>query len=82
MSLVKQYINDGKSFIVESTISGITYLKYAKQAKADGFRTTFIYVSLAGAQLSEERVSKRRRLGGMQYRPITLRGITLVHWSI
>lgn len=64
LSLVKQYINDGKSFIVESTISGITYLKYAKQAKADGFRTTFICVSLAGAQLSEERVSKRRRLGG------------------
>ncbi|MGF1461892.1 MAG: AAA family ATPase [Maricaulaceae bacterium] len=64
LSLVKQYIDEGKSFIVESTISGTTYLKFANQARADGFRTTFIYVGLDSAQLSGERVSKRVGLGG------------------
>lgn len=64
LSLVKQYIEEGKSFIVESTISGNTYLKYAKKARDDGFRTTFIYVGLNSAQLSAERVSKRVGLGG------------------
>ncbi|PCI47122.1 MAG: Zeta toxin family protein [Oceanobacter sp.] len=64
LSMVKRYIEEGRSFVAESTISGSTYLKYTKQARECGFRTTFIYVGLSSAQLSGERVSKRVGLGG------------------
>lgn len=36
----------------------------AAQAKASGFRTTFIYVGLSSAELSAERVGRRVGLGG------------------
>lgn len=62
--MVKRCIDDGRSFIVESTISGSTYIKYAKQAAQDGFRTTFIYVALNSPELSAARVAKRIGLGG------------------
>lgn len=64
LSLVKRCVDEGRSFIVESTISGSIYLKYANQARKDGFRTTFIYVGLSSASLSVERVEKRIGLGG------------------
>jgi len=64
LTLVKRCIDEGQSFIVESTISGSTYIKYAAQARQDGFRTTFIYVGLNSANLSAERVAKRIGLGG------------------
>ena len=62
--LVKQHIEEGKSFVVESTISGSSYIKYAKQARNVGFRTTLVYVGISSAKLSASRVSKRVSLGG------------------
>lgn len=64
VELVKQHIENEQSFMVESTISGSTYLKYARLAKAAGFRTTFIYVCLKSADMSAERVAKRVAMGG------------------
>lgn len=64
LDLVKNYVNQGQPFLIESTISGSTYPKYAAQAKLKGFRTTFIYVALRSAELSYQRVSKRVALGG------------------
>ena len=64
LMLVKRCIDEGQSFIVESTISGSTYLKFAHQARHNGFRTTFIYIGINGVKLSEERVAKRVELGG------------------
>jgi len=50
--------------MVESTISGLTYLKYANMAKEAGFRTVFIYVALNNADMSAQRIEKRVGLGG------------------
>lgn len=64
LETVKRHLRDGQAFLVESTISGTTYLKFAAQARANGFRTTFIYVGLSSAELSAERVARRVGLGG------------------
>lgn len=61
---VREHIENRSSFLVESTISGSTYLKYAIKAKEAGFRTTFIYIGLESPALSSTRVSERVRLGG------------------
>ena len=50
--------------MVESTISGLTYLKYCNMAKNARFRTVFIYVALSSADISAQRVAKRVDLGG------------------
>ncbi len=64
LDLVKHHIHDGQPIIVESTISGSTYLKLAEFAKDVGFRTVFIYVALESREMSAERVAKRVKLGG------------------
>lgn len=64
LELVKKYIDSQQSLMVESTISGSTYLKYARMANEAGFRTVFIYVSLSSANMSAERVAKRVGMGG------------------
>jgi predicted ABC-type ATPase len=53
-----------RSFAVETTLSGHTYLRMLQNAKARGFRTHLVYVGLANAELSIERVRIRVRLGG------------------
>jgi predicted ABC-type ATPase len=64
LDLVNGHIRDGQPVMVESTISGSTYLKMVETAKDGGFRTVFIYVALKSAELSAERVAKRVSLGG------------------
>lgn len=64
IELVNKHIVDKQSFMVESTISGKAYLKYAELAKSAGFRTVFIYVALSSPEISVERVAKRVSLGG------------------
>ena len=46
LELVNRYIQENQGFVVESTVSGLTYLKYVKMAEDAGFRTVFIYLAL------------------------------------
>lgn len=64
VSLIHQKLNARESLLVESTISGQTYLRFAKLAKELGYRTVFIYVALDSANMSADRVKKRVKLGG------------------
>jgi predicted ABC-type ATPase len=64
IKLVRQCLSDGTELLVESTISGSVYLKYARLAKEAGFRTVFIYIALDSPQRSAERVSSRVLVGG------------------
>lgn len=61
---VQLCIERQEPFIVESTISGRTYLKYLKQAKESGFKTILIYVGLSNAETSVKRVKARVSEGG------------------
>lgn len=65
---VQQYIRRQQSFIVESTISGRVYLAYLKQAEENGFKTIIIYVALASAEMSAQRVEMRVAAGGHNVR--------------
>ena len=71
LELVKGHIGEGRSLMVESTISGLTYLKYFKMAKEASYRTVFIYVALSSAELSAERVAQRVHLEGTIFLPKT-----------
>lgn len=64
ISLVRSYIDGGRPFLVESTISGRSYLRYAQVATEAGFRTIFIYIALRSPELSAQRVAQRVRSGG------------------
>lgn len=61
---VRDSIEAGVSFVVESTISGRLYLKYAKQARQAGFRTLLVYMGLETPELSAKRVALRVEKGG------------------
>ncbi len=61
---VRECIGSGHSFAVESTISGNSYLRYASNAKAAGFRTVLVYIALSSPSLSTERVKIRVSKGG------------------
>jgi len=64
IKLIREYIDARNSFLVESTISGSLYLKYAQRAKDAGYRTILIYIALDSAVLSAQRVQDRVAKGG------------------
>jgi len=66
-------LNAGASFAVETTLSGNTYLRMARGAKALGYSTAMIYVGLANVDLSICRVQRRVELGGHSVPEIDIR---------
>lgn len=64
LQFIDQALNDKRSFVVESTISGRVYLNYLKKAKEAGFRTILIYVFLDSIEKSKQRVQERVDRGG------------------
>lgn len=61
---VKLCIKANQSFIVESTISGRTYLRYLSLAKKAGFKTILVYVCIPSSSVSAQRVKQRVKQGG------------------
>lgn len=57
-------LNDNKSFIVETTLSGKYLVKYIKQAQSNGFEVEMIYLFLAKPESNISRVSNRVLNGG------------------
>jgi len=55
---------NGESFIVETTLSGKTYLHMAKRAQTLGYTFVFIFVGTSGVQINIERVHRRVLKGG------------------
>lgn len=53
-----------KSFIYETTASGVTHLRLLQTAKKQGFKITTIFIGLASAELSYLRVQQRVNEGG------------------
>jgi predicted ABC-type ATPase len=59
-----QCLEQARSFAVETTLSGHTYLRMLQLAKDRGFATHLLYVGLNSPELSLERVRIRVGLGG------------------
>jgi predicted ABC-type ATPase len=64
-----QLINDQKSFAFETTLSGLAYLRFIRQAKAKGFTVVFFFVHLNSYQLAQSRVVFRVGRGGHNIPP-------------
>ena len=61
---LSEKIKKKKSFIYETTASGVTHFKLLKAAKKQGFKITTIFIGLASAELSHLRVQQRVNEGG------------------
>lgn len=59
-----QLIGENKSFSFETTLSGLTYINFIKNARENGYGITFFFVYLNSVELAIERVAIRVSKGG------------------
>ncbi|WP_373796731.1 zeta toxin family protein [Neisseria dentiae] len=64
LKLFQTALNNGISFSMESTLSGVSVLRRMQQAKDKGFHVILNYIGLVSADLHIERVQSRIRSGG------------------
>ena len=57
-------IHENKSFAFETTLSGLSYLKFIKMAKLKGYDVVFFFLWLNSAELAIQRVAARVAKGG------------------
>lgn len=62
-------ISEKKSFAFETTLSGLAYLKFIRQAKESDFDVVFFFVHLNSYQLARSRVVFRVKNGGHNIPP-------------
>lgn len=53
-----------ESFLVETTLSGNTYLRMMREAKVLGYRTSFYFVGTTSVEINLRRVAQRVNKGG------------------
>jgi len=61
---IRQLIGVRKSFAFETTLSGLTYLKFIKMAKLFGYDITLCFIWLNSMELAKDRVAVRVNKGG------------------
>jgi predicted ABC-type ATPase len=66
-------VSQGESFLVESTLSGLSYKNRLSYLKELGYRIEMIYIWLPNADFAVKRVAQRVRLGGHDVPEQTIR---------
>jgi len=61
---IDRMLDSGKSFVLESTISGNYHKRVLTEAKGRGYEVTMYYVFLDSSYLNLERIKNRVALGG------------------
>lgn len=61
---MRTLISQGRSFALETTCSGKSYLRVLEQCKLDGWRITLLYFWLPSPEAAVERVARRVSQGG------------------
>jgi len=61
---IHEAIRRGKTFGLESTISGLTYVRLLREAQAHGYMVKLFYLWLPSADVAVRRVRERVRKGG------------------
>jgi predicted ABC-type ATPase len=69
----KALVKRKETFALESTLSGLTYLRLLKEAKRQGFRTYIHYLWLPSTAVAIRRVHERVRKGGHNVPAIDIR---------
>jgi predicted ABC-type ATPase len=59
-----EFIIKGKDFAFETTLSGLSYLKFVNTAKTKGYTIVLFFVFLSGFELAQQRVTIRVSKGG------------------
>lgn len=64
MIAAEEYLQKRISFVVETTLSGGTYLRMMREAKCLGYRTRLFYIGTESIEINLERVKQRVSKGG------------------
>lgn len=64
LKLQNRYLNEGESFLLETTFSGKRELKILQKAKENGFKVNLVFVGLPDARRNIKRVVRRVADGG------------------
>jgi predicted ABC-type ATPase len=62
--LKRKSLKERRSFAIETTLSGVSYLRDARAAKSQGWNLGLTYIGLSTPELAIKRVQRRRRNGG------------------
>jgi len=69
----QELLKAGRSFSIETTLSGRTLLRFARSAQQDGWKIGLVYVGLRSSKQAIERVRQRVALGGHHVPPEDVR---------
>lgn len=61
------------SFVIETTLAGVTSARHIQAARAAGFRVTLVYISVEPVELYIRRVNQRVALGGHEVPELDIR---------
>lgn len=61
---IRQCVQQGESFALETTLSGLGYLQHIEQWRLLGYRVSLFFLSLPDAETAIARVAERVRQGG------------------
>jgi predicted ABC-type ATPase len=64
LQMAEDFLSNRQSFLVETTLSGNTYLRMMVRAKALGYTVVLFYVGTANVSINMERVRNRVKKGG------------------
>ena len=70
---IQECIRQGRSFAVETTLSGKNYLQIIKQLKQDNWHIEMLYLYLPSVDLSLQRVAERVQNGGHNIKAIDIK---------
>lgn len=73
INLTRNYLDNGQSFIAETTLSGNNYLRIMDKAKEKGFEISLIYIGINNIDTSINRVQLRVQRGGHNVPPLDIR---------
>jgi predicted ABC-type ATPase len=69
LALIRQALDRGHSFTVETTLAGRTHFRLLREAKARGWQVGIAYVGIDNPETAFKRVEERYRAGGHNVPP-------------
>ena len=64
LRLAREYLEQGRSFSIETTLSGKSYLEMMLSARSRGFETLLVYIGTDRVEINLSRIAKRVEAGG------------------
>lgn len=78
---IDQCARRGESFAIETTLSGLTYLRHIEQWRAQGYHVSLFFLRLPDEETAVARVAERVRQGGHDIPESVIRRRFAAGWS-